>query len=166
MRVLMTDCGSIKKRFWSKVDRSGGPLVCWPFLGAVRNKYGAFALNGKTVDAHRVAWILEKGPIPPGQEVLHHCDIPLCCNYEKCLFLGTQADNMRDMCAKGRHTKIGSRGALNRNVKLTAEQVVAIRAEYQRGSRLHGSVQLAAKYGVTSTLIQQIVRRNIWRHVA
>ena len=55
--------------------------------------------NGKL--AHRTAWETAHGPIPDGIEVLHSCDNPPCHNPEH-LFLGTQADNMADMDAKGR----------------------------------------------------------------
>jgi hypothetical protein len=51
---------------------------------------------------HRVAWELEHGPIPDGMLILHRCDNPACWAPEH-LFLGTQADNVRDMHAKGRH---------------------------------------------------------------
>ena len=51
--------------------------------------------------AHRYAWELWIGPIPDGMFVLHKCDNRGCCNPEH-LFLGTQADNIRDMHRKGR----------------------------------------------------------------
>lgn len=84
--------------FWSKVDRSGGPDACWQWLG-FRDRIGYGHFSHKL--AHRIAWIARFGGIPEGQQVLHHCDNPPCCN-SRHLFLGTQADNMRDCVAKGR----------------------------------------------------------------
>lgn len=51
--------------------------------------------------AHRCAWRLWRGPIPEGKLVLHHCDNPRCINPDH-LYLGTDADNVRDREARGR----------------------------------------------------------------
>ena len=71
---------------------------CWLWEGYIRNGYGR--LRQKSV--HRLAWEEVNGPIPPGLSVLHHCDVRLCCNPDH-LFVGTNADNNRDMSAKGRN---------------------------------------------------------------
>ena len=50
------------------------------------------------------------------------------------------------------------RGAANGNAKLTQEQADAIRAEYVRGSREHGTVAIASRYGLTNAAVGRIVR--------
>jgi hypothetical protein len=55
----------------------------------------------KMVPAHRLAWEEVYGPIPPRLWVLHKCDVRNCVNPAH-LFLGTAADNARDMHTKGR----------------------------------------------------------------
>lgn len=53
--------------------------------------------------AHRLALEGKLGrPIRAGMNALHHCDNPPCIQPEH-LWEGTQADNVRDMLAKGRH---------------------------------------------------------------
>src|SRR5437868_10934090 len=89
-----------------------------------RGRYvGTFKYEQRDRLAHRVAYELQYGPIPDGLSVLHHCDVPLCCNPAH-LFLGTQADNMADMARKGRSSD--QRGEANTNRKLTAAQVAEI----------------------------------------
>lgn len=76
---------------------------CWLWLGAWSTYgYGKVNKHGKVVtEAHRMFYEDRFGPIPDGMQVLHKCDTPPCCNPDH-LFLGTQADNMRDMHRKGR----------------------------------------------------------------
>lgn len=96
------------ERFWEKVDRRS-PDECWPWLGRARTSfgYGAFAIGRDRANrAHRIAWELTNGPVPVGLSALHRCDNPPCCNPAH-LFLGTQADNIADMVAKGRHRPRG-----------------------------------------------------------
>jgi HNH endonuclease len=69
--------------------------------GKNKSGYGRKWHKGRVLLAHRVAWIETHGPIPDGMCVLHRCDVRSCVNVEH-LFLGTQADNMRDMAEKGR----------------------------------------------------------------
>jgi len=82
----------------------------WNGLAAVDvGGYGYINIDGKDTKTHRFAWELANGPIPDGLWVLHHCDWPPCCQTDPTegypdghLFLGTHADNMADMVAKGR----------------------------------------------------------------
>ncbi len=76
---------------------------CWLWSGPLNTwGYGAFYSNGRTLSAHRAAWETANGPVPDGLFVLHHCDRRMCCNPAH-LYLGTQADNMRDKVVRGRY---------------------------------------------------------------
>lgn len=115
--------------FWPRVEKSP---TCWPTTIGYHdpNGYGRMSSRrihrpgrtGREILMSHVAWWLASGAWPTkGQAVLHVCDNPPCVRndgqlttYEvECtllpryghLFLGTQAQNLADMRAKGRaHT--------------------------------------------------------------
>lgn len=92
-----------KKRFWEKVSKGDG---CWTWQGAPRGKsgYGAFKVNGKVMDAHKVSFIISKGRQPNGW-VLHSCDNRMCVKPAH-LREGSALENAREMFARGRgHNK-------------------------------------------------------------
>lgn len=94
---------SLSDRLRSKIDASGGPDACWPFLGGATTRSGHRQMwwQGRMSLAHRLAWTVANGPIPEGMCVCHSCDNPPCCNPTH-LWLGTVADNNADRDAKGR----------------------------------------------------------------
>ena len=91
-------------RFWDGADRSSGPESCWPWLGKRQTGggYGTFVRRGVTIYAHRRALELSIGrDLAADEHALHRCDNPPCINPAH-LFVGTNADNIRDRDAKGR----------------------------------------------------------------
>lgn len=75
---------------------------CWPWLGTITHQgYGRVSWNGRAHQAHRVSWMLTRGPIPAGIVICHSCDNPICVNPNH-LWMGTQKDNVGDCKAKGR----------------------------------------------------------------
>jgi hypothetical protein len=150
-------------RFMSKFepDLNSG---CWLWSAALfPGGYGSFNMMPVTNKAHRAAWSLFRGPIPPGICVCHRCDTRACVNPNH-LFLGTKADNNADMMNKGRHVPGRLIGEAATRSKLTPEYVREIRASYSRWRVTFKA--LSERYGVNEKSIQNVVTRKSWAHIA
>lgn len=115
----------------------------------------------RTVIAHRHAYKRYVGPIPDGMMVCHKCNVPNCVNVDH-LYIGTAADNCRDMRVAGTHISTRpelQRGSANGRAKLTEEDARRIRDDYRPGRPFHVGnwPELAAKYGVSESTIRNIV---------
>lgn len=83
------------------VDENG----CHIYSGGKSDSgHGIVWMQNKRYRAHRLMYELFVEPVPTGHVVRHKCDVPSCVNLDH-LELGTQADNLRDMVARGRHWK-------------------------------------------------------------
>jgi hypothetical protein len=76
---------TFEERFWPKVDRSGGPDACWPWLAAKNKARGGYGVvmgpvGQKLVYAHRATYALMVGEIPAGLDIDHLCRNRSCCN--------------------------------------------------------------------------------------
>lgn len=182
---------TIEENFWRQVNKNG-PVPshipnlgqCWVWTGGtLRHGYGSFHINcgpdGLPHSAsHRYSYVLAFGPIPEGLHVLHKCDNPPCVNPFH-LFIGTQADNMRDMVAKQRayvqrhkfygaengmvrHPESVLRGERNPHAKLTDELVTAMRKRAKSGESIRW---LAAEHGLSISTARHAICASTWAHV-
>lgn len=140
---------------YSTVTESG----CWEWSGKCLDSYGygIVTRNKKTMKAHRVAYELFKGPIPDGMCVCHTCDNRRCCNPSH-LWLGTNADNIRDKVDKGRHVQ----GERQWSAKLNNDKVRKIRELASTGL---SAPKIAERFGVGNTTVYQVINQTHWKHV-
>jgi hypothetical protein len=150
-----TPCGYLEK---TAPVCTPDKCVEWPFARRGRG-YGYLHVAGKFHPAHRYAWELVNGPIPPGLFACHKCDNPPCFNPHH-IFLGTQLDNVRDKVAKGRH----AHGEKSVNALLTEVQVREILRKYQQG--IYTQQDLGQEYGVSGGAIHSILVGKTWKRIS
>ena len=152
--------------FWSQVDiRSENQ--CWLWRGNVRSgskmssdgeecgyDYGFFVFDGRSMAAHRFAYLSEFGGFDEAFLVCHRCDNPLCVN-PRHLFLGDQRANKIDADIKGRSNVSGgkSRSYLDRR------DVSVIRALLRMG---YSTTDVARKFLKGSSHISSIRTEKSW----
>lgn len=141
------------------------PSGCWEYQGHrnKRNSYGTFSLwvrglgRSQVFYVHRVAFSDAEGLTAPASlHVLHTCDNPPCCNPAH-LFSGTQADNMADMKAKGRHTR-GEDCTFSKLSEADALEIIRLSASRSTKS-------LAVQFGIQARQVQRIIKGDRWAHL-
>lgn len=145
-------------RFWRMVRINSTEVnACWEWDCAVMaSGYGTFSeydpvrkrSTGKV--AHRVAWRITYGPIPPKMYIGHRCDNPPCVRPNH-LFLCTPSENARDCTTKGR----GKQGW-----RLTWDKVKEIRRLREKENWT--IVKLAQKFDVVHSQISNIINYRQW----
>lgn len=129
---------------------------CWDWMGSTTEfGHGLFWMHKTPVRAHRVAYQIYRGAIPPGQCILHWCDRPICVQPAH-LHLGTRPDNTREMVERGR----APGGMKSGNAKLTDDNVLWIRAQTTLTQQ-----EMASIFGVDQSTIALIRQRKTWKHI-
>jgi len=148
---------SLEERFWfytDKIDLDD----CWEWKANKRNGYGRIYFDGRLHTAHRISWIIHFGEIPDKLKVLHKCDNPSCVNPYH-LFLGTQEDNVHDMCNKNRNKyPIGEQV---HKARLSRTSVIKIKRLYETGKFTLN--KLAEDFKVSKGCISHIIKGRSWK---
>jgi len=150
----------VKKRFFDKVEIPEDTSKCWIWTGSIGGcRYGGFLFNGKVDLAHRVSWMIHNGKIPDGMCVCHHCDNTKCVNPEH-LFVGTQIDNIKDMCQKNRQRSLS--GESNPQAKMTDLIVKEIKELYKIGMK---TCEISVLLNINRSTIENIKYGRRWKHI-
>jgi hypothetical protein len=147
---------------------------CLIWLGGLdKDGYGQCSYRNRNMRAHRVSYLLHKGPLLQGKVIMHVCDTPACINPDH-LEQVDQIVNDRDRDAKGRHwAQKGDDHYMRRNPllrsgekcpssKLTADQVLKIRDLFASGI---SQPVIASKFGISRPAVSAIVVRRNWKHL-
>lgn len=134
------------------VDQDGH----WLWQRSTWNGYGRMVRRGVSMPAHVFSFLAHGGTRNDGEQINHTCHIRNCVNPAH-LYSGTQKDNMRDMRSAGRSRIL--RGSDNGMSKIDAQAAIEIRES--RDPARH----VAARHGVSMSLVYAIRRGRVWRHV-
>ncbi len=150
---------SLEVRFNEKVIKQDG---CWGWKGGRQsNGYGAIWYNGRMIHASRASWIIHRGPIPEGAEVMHICDNPVCSNPDH-LMLGSHQQNMTDCKNKGRAGYISRPGESNPCAKLDEKKVIYLRQQYAGGRTIKS---LAKELNINYSTAKAAISKQNWKHI-
>ena len=74
--------GTLQERMDAKIDRSGGPDACHPWMTASVGQWGhpIITLGRKTLSPRVLIWEAAHGPKPKGKAVTDTCNNTICCN--------------------------------------------------------------------------------------
>jgi hypothetical protein len=132
--------------FWERIQ--GDPGECWLWDGARHNHgYGEVMVERRKERAHRLAFRLANGSIPPGAHILHECDTPPCCNPAH-LKAGNPKMNAEDRERRGR-------GNQRSPEKISDAQVREVRRRRAGGETC---VSIAAELGMNAAYIRRVAR--------
>ena len=128
----------------------------WDESRHLREGYGSIRVMNQRHLVHRLSHVLWVGPIPHGMLVRHSCDNRRCIEPAH-LSIGTIADNIADMDARGRRAIRAKAG----RAKLTEEQVRHIREKFK--PRVYTLQMLADELGICLRQVHMIARNKSWK---
>lgn len=144
---------SIESKYTKKSDNE-----CWNWRSYKgTGGYGNFTFNGKVYISSRASYEVYVGKIPENMHVCHKCDNRACVNPNH-LFVGTVADNMRDMVNKNRSAK----GSNHSQAKLNESQVKKIKQMLKQNIT---HTEIAAMFNVGREAISKINQGIRWGHI-
>lgn len=118
---------------------------CWNWLLAIgKSGYGVVSVKNRQQLAHRWMYERHRGPIPDGHDIHHECENKECVN----------PDHLTPL-SKTEHNRLAP------HVKLDPDTVREIRK--LDGKMFHRDI--AAKFGISQTLVTVVIGRKAWKDI-
>lgn len=139
-----------------KLDPKTG---CFNWTRSLASGYGKIWFGGSKDMAHRAAYFLGHGALPPKKIVCHKCNNKLCCNPHH-MYAGTQSDNTKDMIKDGCFPHIGEK---HYQAVFTEDMVREARRLYKIKKNC---AAVARELGVERRTLSNVIHGKTWKHVA
>lgn len=99
---------TVAQIFREKVVIPESPDACWGWKFTKKSSRRPSRPSVCGIPAVKISWLIAGKPIRRGFYLCYKCDNPECTN-PRHIFLGTPAQNSRDMVSKGRHWRQAGR---------------------------------------------------------
>lgn len=131
------------------------------FVGCrISKNYRGLNVGGRQYKIHRLVLETFVGPCPNGMESRHFNDIKHD-NRLSNLRWGTHLENTDDSKRNGGNARRGGKGSKNGNARLTAAEVLEIRAAFAKESQ----AETAKRFGLSNGMVVKIQLGDAWKHL-
>jgi len=137
----------------------------WLWTGSrcgTNREYGQVRFRGTKPVAHRAVWLLLRGPIPDGLDLLHQCGQTLCVNPDH-LRPGTPTQNLLEALEVRGGKHWGPRGDKHVHSGLKDAEIEQLRTDHANGMK---QVDLARKFNLHQAHVSMIINKKRRANVA
>jgi hypothetical protein len=164
-KIITTNVIRKFNHYFVGIRNKDNPNICWFWNGYIEpNKYGTFMVYQIKYSAHRVLYLYHNNLLYSEFQVLHK---PKICKSKSCvnpshLYLGDHSDNAIDTIIEGTCNGFKRIGSKHPYTDFIEADILYIRYMVSIGIRRQ---DLADKYNVSTSCIDDIINRKTWKHI-